>query len=173
MDAEKPAMNTDRELWREPPGDYYADSIHLTEKGGIGINVGGHVIVRTLEQWHAALNQPNERALAAPPSETPPGARVDEGRPQRHGRADAGRHTDGGEHPAAPARRAGSKRAPPGLGAHSAHQKRAQSRSVGDSRWAAAGEFVVNCECPCREQIDGGRVPYTLGHQPYREAICT
>jgi len=76
MDAEKPAMNTDRELWREPPGDYYANSIHLTEKGGIGINVGGHVIVRTLEQWHAALNQPNERALAAPPSETPPGNEI-------------------------------------------------------------------------------------------------
>jgi hypothetical protein len=44
--------NTDRELWRESP-DFYADSIHATETGGIGISVGGHVVVRTLTQWHA------------------------------------------------------------------------------------------------------------------------
>jgi hypothetical protein len=48
--------NTDRELWRGPDednGSYYADSIHLTEDGGIGINVGGHVIVKPLREWHA------------------------------------------------------------------------------------------------------------------------
>ncbi len=54
---ERPSQNTDRELWREPhpdpPGSYYANSIHVTEGGGIGINVGGTVIVRTLAQWHA------------------------------------------------------------------------------------------------------------------------
>ncbi len=44
--------NTDRELWREREGDYYADSIHVTAGGAIGINCGGHVIVRTLQEWH-------------------------------------------------------------------------------------------------------------------------
>lgn len=34
------AVNTDREIWRGPDtgdGSYYADSIHVTEDGGIGI----------------------------------------------------------------------------------------------------------------------------------------
>lgn len=48
------AANTDRELWREGD-DYYADSIHVTASGGIGINVGGLVIVRPLREWHAAM----------------------------------------------------------------------------------------------------------------------
>src|SRR5688572_30820417 len=43
--------NTDRELWRERD-DYYADSIHVTEGGGIGINCGGTVIVKPLREWH-------------------------------------------------------------------------------------------------------------------------
>jgi hypothetical protein len=43
--------NTDRELWRERD-DYYADSIHVTEGGGIGINVGGTVFVMPLKKWH-------------------------------------------------------------------------------------------------------------------------
>ena len=47
--------NTDRELWREREGDYYADSIHVTQSGAIGINHGGLVIVAPLAQWHAAL----------------------------------------------------------------------------------------------------------------------
>lgn len=46
------ANNTDRELWREKSGDYYAHSIHVTEDGGIGINCGGHVIVMPLMNWH-------------------------------------------------------------------------------------------------------------------------
>jgi hypothetical protein len=46
------AENTDRELWRERPDDYYADSIHVTAQGGIGINVGGHVIVMSIQDWH-------------------------------------------------------------------------------------------------------------------------
>lgn len=56
--------SNDRELWREhhPEGDaysYYAPSIHVTEGGGIGINVDGTVHVRTLREWHklAALER--------------------------------------------------------------------------------------------------------------------
>ncbi len=45
--------NTDRELWREREGDYYADSIHVTKGGGIGINCGGTVFVRPIRTWHA------------------------------------------------------------------------------------------------------------------------
>jgi hypothetical protein len=44
--------NTDRELWREREGDYYADSIFVTAQGGIGINCGGHVFVMPLRDWH-------------------------------------------------------------------------------------------------------------------------
>lgn len=63
------AENRDRELWREkhPEGDaysYYAPSIHVTEQGGIGINVGGTVHVKTLRDWHAL-------AVAADPLPTP------------------------------------------------------------------------------------------------------
>jgi hypothetical protein len=51
--------NTDRELWREREGDYYADSIHVTKGGGIGINCGGHVYVKPLREWHRlATKQP-------------------------------------------------------------------------------------------------------------------
>jgi hypothetical protein len=52
MTGDRPVINTDRELWRERDGDYYADSIHVTEGGGIGINCGGTVIVRPLKEWH-------------------------------------------------------------------------------------------------------------------------
>lgn len=61
-------QNTDRELWRERPGDYYSPSIHVTAGGGIGINVGGTVYVKTAEQWHA-LAGGMFRGPAAPPSE--------------------------------------------------------------------------------------------------------
>lgn len=50
--SQGPVQNTDRELWREREGDYYAHSIHVTAHGGIGINVGGHVIVKPLSAWH-------------------------------------------------------------------------------------------------------------------------
>lgn len=50
--AEQASQNTDRELWRERDGDYYADSIHVTEYGGIGINCGGYVITLPLREWH-------------------------------------------------------------------------------------------------------------------------
>jgi hypothetical protein len=51
--ADEPVENTDRELWREREGDYYANSIHVTAGGGIGIDVGGYVIVMPLDKWHA------------------------------------------------------------------------------------------------------------------------
>lgn len=52
--SETACKNTDRELWREKADDYYSPSIHVTERGGIGINVGGLVKVRTLREWHDA-----------------------------------------------------------------------------------------------------------------------
>lgn len=55
MSDQNATVNTDRELWRGPDegcGSYYADSIHVTEGGGIGINCGGYVIVMSLRAWH-------------------------------------------------------------------------------------------------------------------------
>ncbi len=49
------AKNTDREIWRGPDegfGDFYADSMFVTEQGGIGIDCGGHVIVMPVRKWH-------------------------------------------------------------------------------------------------------------------------
>lgn len=60
-----PVENTDRELWREPDegnGSHYADSIFVTEYGGIGINCGGYVIVMPLHKWFA-LARPKSLAL--------------------------------------------------------------------------------------------------------------
>lgn len=65
QDTSRPAKNTDREIWRERPDDYYADSIHVTEGGGIGINCGSMVIVMPVREWHAlasAALPPAERA---------------------------------------------------------------------------------------------------------------
>lgn len=47
-------VNTDKEIWRETPGDYYSDSIHVTRFNGIGINCGGRVIVAPIRKWHEA-----------------------------------------------------------------------------------------------------------------------
>jgi hypothetical protein len=45
------AMNTDRHLWPDTsPVDAPEESIHVTQGGGIGINVGGHVIVKPLRE---------------------------------------------------------------------------------------------------------------------------
>ena len=71
-DEAKAALNTDRELWREREGDYYADSLHVTEGGGIGMNCGGSVIVMPIRKWHEAA-----RALLAQPKAAP--ARVADG----------------------------------------------------------------------------------------------
>lgn len=48
------AQNNDIEIYREKTGDYYSPSIHLTESGGIGINVGGYVLVAPVRMWHEA-----------------------------------------------------------------------------------------------------------------------
>ena len=61
--APQAAKNTDREIWREHPDDYYADSIHVTEGGGIGLDCGGHVIVMPIRKWHALAAE--TRALPA------------------------------------------------------------------------------------------------------------
>lgn len=47
------ALNTDRELWRgtDPAGDYYADSVFVTDWGGIGIQTGGFNVVKTPREW--------------------------------------------------------------------------------------------------------------------------
>lgn len=57
---DKAATNTDRELWREVPGDYYSPSLWVTEGGGIGMNVGGLCFVRPIRKWLDA-----ERRIAA------------------------------------------------------------------------------------------------------------
>jgi len=44
--------NTDKEIWRASPNDYYSSSIFVTKENNIGINVGGRVSVKTVEQWH-------------------------------------------------------------------------------------------------------------------------
>lgn len=46
--------NTDKEIWREVPDDFYSSSIHVTERGGIGVNYKGSVIVMKVENWFKA-----------------------------------------------------------------------------------------------------------------------
>ena len=53
--------NTDVEIWRKVPDDYYSPSIHVTEQGDIGINVGGYVLVSPIERWFAAGEAANRR----------------------------------------------------------------------------------------------------------------
>ena len=57
------AKNTDKELWREVVGDFYSPSLHVTQQGKIGINVGGDVRVMTLREWHS-LYKENEKLEA-------------------------------------------------------------------------------------------------------------
>ena len=45
-------QNTDKEIWRQIPDDYYSPSIHVTKHGDVGISVGGHVIVASIKKWH-------------------------------------------------------------------------------------------------------------------------
>lgn len=54
--------NTDRELWRETPGDYYSPSVHVTVNGMIGINVGGTVVVQSPSGWHALYEESHRTA---------------------------------------------------------------------------------------------------------------
>lgn len=62
-------VNTDREIWCEREGDFYADSIHVTEGGGIGIDCGGYVIVMPVREWHrlAASLRPSISVHGGPP----------------------------------------------------------------------------------------------------------
>lgn len=50
---ERAAQNTDREIWWTD--DY---SIFVTEGDGLGINVGGHVIVKPVCEWFRLADQP-------------------------------------------------------------------------------------------------------------------
>jgi len=43
-------INTDKEIYRE--SDYYSNSLFITNQGELGINVGGYVIIKTIEDWH-------------------------------------------------------------------------------------------------------------------------
>ena len=56
-------LNTDRDLWREPPGDYYADRVFLTEGGGIGMDRGGHCRVLSIKEWFRAQKERDELLL--------------------------------------------------------------------------------------------------------------
>lgn len=49
------AKNTDKELWRRKPGDFYSPSIHVTIQDKIGIDVGGHVYVQSVKDWHESI----------------------------------------------------------------------------------------------------------------------
>ncbi len=53
MEPSPACESTDRQIWQKNEGDYFSPSIHATGGGGIGINVGGHVIVMSVEKWHA------------------------------------------------------------------------------------------------------------------------
>lgn len=59
VDEQRAYENTDRELWRREGGEacdphnFYQPSIHVTKQGAIGINVGGTVYVKSVEDWHA------------------------------------------------------------------------------------------------------------------------
>jgi len=68
MSNNQACENTDREIWRGPDegnGSFYADSIHVTKDGGIGINCGGHVIVMTPKNWHRIARE-HLRGLESP-----------------------------------------------------------------------------------------------------------
>jgi hypothetical protein len=52
MNDDKPAQNTDREIYRTPFNSVNDDSMHVTESGAIGINCGGSVFVMPLRAWH-------------------------------------------------------------------------------------------------------------------------
>jgi hypothetical protein len=58
MQMNEPAKNTDKEIWREKPDDYYSPSISVTAFGSIAINVGGHVFVKDVRAWHKLASMP-------------------------------------------------------------------------------------------------------------------
>lgn len=53
--------NTGREIWRGPDdgaGSAYADSLHITKEGDLGINSGGSVYVKSIHEWHRLAGGP-------------------------------------------------------------------------------------------------------------------
>lgn len=50
--TEVPVENTDKEIWREIPDDYYSPSIFVTSQNSIGISVGGDNYVMPVRAWH-------------------------------------------------------------------------------------------------------------------------
>jgi len=60
---DEPAQNTDKEIWRRIPGDYYSPSILVTIDGNIGINCGGEVVVQSVEKWHQLWKDANPDAF--------------------------------------------------------------------------------------------------------------
>ena len=63
MSDSGPVTNTDREIWRERPGDFYSPSIHVTREGGVGIDVGGTVFVMDVRDWHALAMKASDTDL--------------------------------------------------------------------------------------------------------------
>lgn len=71
MSDNQACANTDRELYREPGkdgDDFFQPSIHVTERGSIGIHANGSVIVMTLRDWHAAGRIYSEGKQASTPT---------------------------------------------------------------------------------------------------------
>lgn len=56
-------QNTDREIWRETPGDYSAPSIHVAAEGGVGIDVAGRVFVMDVRDWHRLAMESYDRDM--------------------------------------------------------------------------------------------------------------
>lgn len=56
----EPVENTDKEIWREIEGEYYCPKIFVTEQNAIGIDVGGHVYVKTVYEWHQQADRISE-----------------------------------------------------------------------------------------------------------------
>lgn len=62
-DTQREAENTDKEIWRTTPDDYYSKhSLYITEQGALTICEDGKCVTRPLEDWHqsawqAALSQ--------------------------------------------------------------------------------------------------------------------
>lgn len=66
-----PCENTDRQIWPVENDDYYAPRIHVTKEGNIGIDVGGHVFVKPLREWHwLAINHTQSELAARQSAET-------------------------------------------------------------------------------------------------------
>lgn len=68
-----PFKNTDKELWREDPGNYYSPSLHVTVQGNIGINVGGLVIIMPARSWHELAMKDMKCACGSYTSDHVPG----------------------------------------------------------------------------------------------------